>query len=293
MTKRSPTNVWSIDLDSQGNYFMKYSKDIGATGKYFDDQEACAEELNKLINKKINAGKCPRCYYKQMYETSLDISSLPELASLKFGTLYQCNHCLTHWFANFEGKVSYAYEPTQIEFIYEWNKLDLRLSDSFKKSIKEIPEFEVSDGETLIPVYAVFADGTESAYSLISLSNRPPSASWFSSRETWYYINQVKDLRPSPAAYPSEIIQQISSRVKNGNPEVIYIRENASGKIYGIHPYMGIFMDALLEGKSLTLLKDPSEEEKMNVRFLFDLDDRSGRNRKKVIYIWGDNDDKN
>ena len=259
----------------------------------FESYEECSKEIERRIAERMSSGKCDRCHYKPAIETDRDISQLESLGEFKFGSAFRCQSCNTVWYRQHGAKISTAYLPPLLDYLIDWSKRNLSIKQEWKPVLREIKNISDSNDNELYPAHVILKNGEEIQCALISLERKPPPADWFNS-SGWYYLDQVKEIKPSKYAYAYAIAKHIIYTGENKPGDWIYIKDKADNKLYGFNVHAGVFMPDEFIGKEFQLIEPKDLRKNFYAIPVFQPEERGTgviwnfTQPPKTIAIWGD-----
>jgi hypothetical protein len=293
-------------LIKRGCYLIKNSADGGyalhATSinwkegmELFESYEECRAEIDRRVTERMNSGNCARCHYKPTTESARDLSQLESLGKVKFGMMFRCQSCNTIWYKKDGVESAQAYWPPLLDYLQDWSRKKISLTPEWKGVLNDIKNISDQHDFELYPAHVVLKNGEDIPCALISLERRPPPAGWFH-QSGWYYLDQIREIKPSRYAYSSTIARYMI-RAMNEKPfEWIYIKDATDAKIYGFAVQAGVFMPEEFIGKEFQLMDSKKLGDEANVITVFEPEERRSGviwnfiPPPKSIRIWGDLD---
>jgi hypothetical protein len=243
-------HCYLIEPEPDGDYRIVSTSVHWKEGmEVFETMEECAAEIDRRQNKKMDAGNCPRCEYKNLTETERDITKLDLLQQVKSGALYRCGACGTVWHKATQLPKARAYDVSIADYILEWAERNLKPAKEMTGVLHGIKDISNDKTYLLFPAHVILKNGFEFPYALIKLERQPPPARWFE-KSDWFYLDQVVEIKPSPYAYA----YTIAKHIRTSPQEFIFIKDLSDNQIYRFVAHAGVFMPEEFVGKTFQLM---------------------------------------
>jgi hypothetical protein len=283
-----------IEQDGEGNFKIVGTSINWKEGmEVFETADECSAEIDRRVAALMKPGDCPRCHHKNVFESEVDASILEKLPQEKFGNFYRCNRCLTVWYGEAGHSKLQAYDKSVSDYVLEWTQRDLKPTQQVKETLASIKNISSDKEYEAYPVHVVLKDGRDFPCAMIYLEQRPPGPSWYS-RKNFYYLDQVKEIKPSEFAYPYNITKR-AWYLRTTKPfEFALIRDANSKKIYGFEVHTGLFRPHELVGKDLELVDASTIKEPGDVMYFAEPHERGGSDQwqlsppPETVYVCGD-----
>ncbi|MCZ8021395.1 MAG: hypothetical protein O9302_07945 [Cyclobacteriaceae bacterium] len=259
---------WVIKTLPNGNFYVTHEWLLNTSGLevYSSEQEA-TEALPKKIKFLSEKGNCPRCYYSGCTETTRSLTHLTFLQSAKYGGVYLCKDCKTHWFVH-EDKTAIAYSAKVADYLLEWCERTLLPTTAQSNFLKTCLNISTSKTEQLFAVGVKLKNGKNFPKVYLYLRTQPPSETNFIYTKKWHYLDNVEEIYQSEFAYNKSIANEIKRMYEEKIDQFIYFKDEED-KVYMMSPFVGYFMPDILAGKKLTFVNtDPIDHQKNNCIFI-------------------------